>query len=706
MGTSSYLCRLLAMSLTGFLCLPLCPGDTQLGAGIVATKSLQHQKSQLKCSTVFHLEVDGKTGRLWDRMGLVEPVVREAEVGEDDSVGYYLRFATGRRNGIAVPDGGKLTFEGGFTLEMLVFVEEAVVTSSRAIIAEKRGSFSLELKKGKLCSSGMTFPRNRVATTSLGQYRYYPVEREAFSGYTPVPMNRWVHLAVTYDETLKVIRTWIDGGVDRTRYLSREGAAPVLSDPTKPLELLRGIGNVRVASVELSRGARRLGPLPAMEVYVQQLPYQGKIAVDVDHIDRELPRPLEMAAIFESPRGATSLARRVVLDGFDAQQILLDAPSWHGALHTLTIKAYARGQMVYSRSVRIANPGPQEPQRIRADHSVSLPGRTFFPLTIYHVFPEDFATAAEIGFNIVVPRGPSMRFMGMGSGAAGIADIKECLDEGKRRNLLLMIEANTVFGHVGRVQLFRAHPALFGWMAFDEPWGSLEKVQESYNIVKLLDPDSPVYCVQNNTTRFAETAEGADILAADAYPIPNVSLRDVSDRTAAAVRAVGGMKPVWTILPQYGRKLPTLQEMRCMAYLAVIAGANGLGVYAWDDRPKKADGWYTKQHPSDVAVLRALIHELKSLEDILLEPNSDRPVRFFPENEALHGCIKTVGGKSYLLVASDSRRRERASMLIMGFRARVANPLRNTAPGESISLGDERARVDFEPLYAEVFELR
>jgi hypothetical protein len=212
--------------------------------------------------------------------------------------------------------------------------------------------------------------------------------------------------------------------------------------------------------------------------------------------------------------------------------------------------------------------------------------------------------------------------------------------------------------------------------------------------------------VQNNNTRFAETAEGADILACDPYPIPNVSLRYVADATAAAVRSVAGMKPVWTILDQYGDKRPSLQELRCMAYLAIIAGANGLGVYAWDDRPDKKRGWYTREHPDDEAVLRSVIKELKGIERILLVPSSEARMRFDPPNGALHAAIKVANGTTYLFVASDSRKEEEAVLSVDGLSAAAGVSCAGPAGASKLRFERGRASVKLSPLYAEVFEIK
>jgi len=143
-----------------------------------------------------------------------------------------------------------------------------------------------------------------------------------------------------------------------------------------------------------------------------------------------------------------------------------------------------------------------------------------------------------------------------------------------------------------------------------------------------------------------------------------------------------------------------------MAYLALIAGANGLGVYAWDDRLDKKTGWHTKEHPEDMAVLRAGIQELKSLESVLLIPNSERKALFTPRNSALHAAVKESGGKTYLLVASDSRREEEGSLAVDGLSDAVAVCLADGRSKESIHIKGGKAPLKLPALSAAVYEIK
>ena len=657
--------------------------------------------------TVFLLRVDEKQNTLADRKGRFTPVVTGGLVMADKDYSKCLKFGDGHNNGISVIDDGKIVFAGGFTLEVLLYLEEEAIPNPGGMVARKLGSYSFSINNYKLNNDWMKFPADKVFTTSLKQYKEYPVDSETFYGAMTIPSNRWVHLAVTYDQELKVIRTWIDGGIDRTRYLARDGAAPLVSDPAKAFEFVKGMKNVRIAAVKFSRGAWSPGPVPALEAYVHQLPYEDKIAIDIDHIRRDLDRPLDVAVILESPAGDSTVVKWVTLTGLERQEIFIDAPKWRGVLYTLIVKAYARHRLVFSNSLRVANPRPGGKFKINRDKTVSVGDRKFFPLVIYNVFPEDYRTVADIGFTVIMPRGLSLRLIGLGgSDARALADIKTCLDEAQKQKVYLMVEGDTVFSNLSRVPLFKDHPALLGWMGFDEPSGSLEKVQESYNIVKLLDPDRPILCTQNNPSRFSETAEGADIIACDPYPLPDVPLRVVADSTMAAVKAVAGMKPVWTILDQYAGKRPDLHELRCMAYLAIISGANGIGIYAWDDRLDKKTGWWTKEHPEDVVVLSSVIRELKSLENILMVPNSGRKTAFGPQNSALHVSVKEGKGRIYLLIANDSRKEENGTLSVEGISNSTARCLVDGGNRKNIEFAGGRASLTIPPLGAAVYEIQ
>lgn len=309
--------------------------------------------------------------------------------------------------------------------------------------------------------------------------------------------------------------------------------------------------------------------------------------------------------------------------------------------------------------------------RIGQDHSISVSGKKIFPLFIYRIPPEDFKSAKEMGFNIVGSRSwnaPSIHAHRFTAEAeAAIARNFAAADEA---GVLLSQEW---LGAEGATR-FRKEKSLFGWYLADEPWGlSLESLRHDYNTAMLIDPSIPTWIAQADVNRFAETAELTDIIACDPYPFPNVPFRYIIDATRKAVRGSGGFMPVWTILGQYETKIPSLEQLRCMVWLAIVSGANGIGIYAWDDRaldPSTGDrtvhpktgsrGWYLPEHPREYENLKSVISELAALQEMLVVPNDSAVGAGASDNKDVVVALKRAASGDYILVANASRKAETA----------------------------------------------
>jgi hypothetical protein len=367
----------------------------------------------------------------------------------------------------------------------------------------------------------------------------------------------------------------------------------------------------------------------------------------------------------------------------------------------LIITAYSQNKLVYSRIARVMNQDlTTQPTRIDKQNRFIMNGKPVFPLMNYGAYKEDFPEMAKLGFNIVTPRAPNSHFQGFDPrNAKDIAIMHDYLESAATNNIALSFGTKT-----RAILAFHDEPGPGIWYAADEPWGHLQRLTDNYNRVKLFAPNAPVFIVQNNRTRFQETAEGADILACDPYPIPSVSLRYVADATKSAITAVGGLKPVWTVIPQYQSKLPTEQELRCMAYLAIVSGANGLGIYAWDMRnPKTNVGWYTKEHPQDVKILSDVIGELNNLQDVLIIPNSTRVLTLTPNNPALHVAMKESANDRYLFVVNDSRAAQGATLSIAGLQSADGVDMHDAS--QKLSIRDGKVLLQLPPLGVRVYKL-
>ena len=641
--------------------------------------------------TVFLLEAN-TAGAFVDRVGKVQPVIADGGVVQDAVAGPCLQLGAENKSGIVIKDGGVFDFARGFTLDAWIRLDAPPVKP--ATFALKVGSVDWSLDTGKLSSVWQVFPRADIFTTTPTQYNYYSFGMEAMNGLVDLPVREWTRLTISYDTALGAFTTLVNGMVDRRRYRAG-GPEPLQCEAKNALILLSGVKNCRVASLKLSTGTPTV-VAPSMEAWLNALPYRGQAMITLDHIDPRLPLPIEVNIITEKASGAATTLQRLSLDTHARRDLVFDMPSWVNSIHTFTINAAARGQQCFNRTLRMSNVKPAGRTMLHEDHSLSRDGRKFFPLMVYHAMPDDFPLLAELGFNLIhndfnLSQAHSHR------GAALDKALLECLNAAEKNHLFMLPAANSAFGNLGVIPLAKNHPALLMWYHADEPWGDIARLHDSYNTIKMIEPDLPLLIVQNNPARLQDTAVAADILAMDPYPIPNVSLRSVADATKACIRAVADRKPVWTVLPQYGAKIPTLEELRCMAWLALASGANGLGIYAWDDRtrdPKTNEykGWHTREHPEQIENLRIVLREIHEHESILIAPKAaQQPAPM--SNPALHALIREANGKRWLILANDSRRQEEATMDLDDANASTARSLVKGNADLTFANGKTRVQV-------------
>jgi hypothetical protein len=652
--------------------------------------------------TVFLLEPDLAKGALVDRTGHVTPTVRGGETIADERFGACWKLGGAGEPGLTIQDNGVFHFEEGVTIDAWLRLEERAPDRD-AWFALKIGSFAWDLGKGKLNTAWLNLPTEPIFTTTPQQYKYYPVGGEVINGLNDVPVGQWVRLTVSYDPALGVVTTLIDGVVDRRRYRYR-GAQPLQSEAKSPLTLLRGLKNCRLAALKLSTGRPEVTP-PSMEAYLNALPYLGRVMITLDHVDPQLAPPVEVTITWEKPNGPASTLQRLTLDSSARRDLVFDAPTWLNSWHTYTVSATAAGRQFFSRTLRLANVKPAGRTLIYEDRTLSRDGKKFFPLMTYHALPEDFPLVAELGFNTVYNHFNVNRDRPPDGYTAALT---ESLNAAEKNHLFMVATANAPYGKLFTIAPAKDHPALLLRYGAAEPWGDLTRMHESYNAIKLLDPDLPVMIVQNNYSRLQETAPGADIVATDPYPVPNVSLRGVVDATQAALRATGGKKPAWTVVPQYGAKIPTREELRCMVWLAISSGATGLAVYSWEDRvrdpqTRELKGWYVREHPEQIEDLRAVLHEVRARESILIGQDAAAQPAMTPANPALHVLLKDADGRRYLIAANDARREAETVLKLEGTPDGDARPLDGGAAALAFRQG--QAALKLPPLGVAVYEM-
>lgn len=580
-----------------------------------------------------------KDGVFADTTNQFTPVVIGGSV-----VGNELVFGNNAGNEVKLYDNGALHFTGGFTLTAELYFEQPPTNYA---LAMKVSSMSLDFKNSKLNSSWMSFPSEPIFTNKSAQFNYFPVGTELLNGYTPIPTGQWVKFEVNYDESVGVTTTKINGVVDRyhVRYRGKE---KVWNVPNQPLHFLYGATNVRVRELTIRNGQPTTNPAN-LNVYINGLPFRNQLQITFDQIDRRLPLPIT-ATVYLQRLGQLTKTITLKLNTLNRKDTLIPMPAYTGVPMNVKVKT-----KYWEKDFTVTNRTAPSPYTDR------------FPIVMYHAQPEDFRLLSTLGVSVVLND-----FNVMSSGLP-TAEIQQSLDSALKYNMKVIVVANSGVVKLGYVALFKTHPALYGWYIADEPSGAFltDSIRIDNNAVKMIDEKKPTLVMMNNFNRLQGL--DCDIIGVDPWPIPNISLRMVSDAVKAGLAATNDTKPVMCITPHKTDRIPTLEEMRCMAWLGIIAGASSIGMFEFDHRsPATPTGYYAGSYPDHLAKIGTVYNEVRSWDWLL----NAKAVLYSPTNLALHACTKTANGKTYLLLANDSRKAETGSLTIGGKTISLAmNPL-------------------------------
>ena len=136
------------------------------------------------------------------------------------------------------------------------------------------------------------------------------------------------------------------------------------------------------------------------------------------------------------------------------------------------------------------------------------------------------------------------------------------------------------------------HPAVFGWLIFDEPNATkpndLAELERAYLEIRKIDPDHPVVITANN--HYDVLHQYTDAIIQDSYPYNNERFTTYPyERNVKAVTESDG-RPVYHLMQTFEHlnSYPQPQEVRNMIYASLWAGCKGFGYYKYKE--SKADG--------------------------------------------------------------------------------------------------------------------
>ena len=208
------------------------------------------------------------------------------------------------------------------------------------------------------------------------------------------------------------------------------------------------------------------------------------------------------------------------------------------------------------------------------------------------------------------------------------------------------------------VEEHKQDPCLLWWYGIDEAVGAdLDKAIQDRAMFEEIDPYHPVAAAVNKPDSFGNYMQAFDILMPDAY---GTSL--VAPWTDGCIQAGQGRVPVWVIPQGFGVEpsdVPTPEELRCEAFLALTHGATGLIWFTYahpfegfQGAQGYRDGWWYLPETPLWAEFAQLNQEIADLTPVLVSPPIEASVT--ASDEAIHVLLKEYGGKYYLFAVNDS----------------------------------------------------
>lgn len=259
-----------------------------------------------------------------------------------------------------------------------------------------------------------------------------------------------------------------------------------------------------------------------------------------------------------------------------------------------------------------------------------------------------------------------------------------------------------------------AHPAFLGFYAADECQGSLaESVFAHYQRMKQADPDGLVLGTLLAGPDLPLWRDALDVIATDPYPLYGAEpaggypLERVAQWTRMAREAVMGSRPVIAVLQFFqftsrGR-WPTGRELRNMSYMAIAEGANGLLYWSLGANALASvcKDWCVER-VEYFSRLKAVLEELKSLEEVLASPDRPDLLAAASPAEALRVRVKSQGGAVWLIAANTSNASVEATFSL----ATTCTSAETLGDGRVIEIEDARVRDTLGPYEARVYRLQ
>lgn len=297
-------------------------------------------------------------------------------------------------------------------------------------------------------------------------------------------------------------------------------------------------------------------------------------------------------------------------------------------------------------------------------------GTPFFPLGMYWggINREDLDLYARGPFNCLMPYDPNLTR----------EQLDLCAERGLRANCNLKDwysfrpwakdDNRTRADADAQAEKFilelRDHPALLAWYHNDEiGLQHIDEMTARYRQIQALDPNHPAWSMLYQFTQTRDFLPSFDITGTDPYPEGHKEWWTFPSKWPERQRRdTFGKRPIWQAVQCYcnakaqkgfGREnappgLTAIEEMRNMAWQALVAGARGIFFYSFFDLKKDA-AKYGVPFEDAFAEVCEVASEVKRFEDVLLSTES---VAIEADSPWLGVRTWKLGGVVYLAIVN------------------------------------------------------
>jgi hypothetical protein len=326
---------------------------------------------------------------------------------------------------------------------------------------------------------------------------------------------------------------------------------------------------------------------------------------------------------------------------FQPLKAVIDCPAEHGAAERrFEFRNSYPGNTFWMRSPKLTAMAPKEPS---APFSTDA---AFFPIGIYGASAENLAEIRELGMNTTV--------IGMTE-----ENIASCLSLRMRCTLAVPRDPEKLIDALDRMKPL-LQKGQFSYYVNDEPEihsfpeGQAEDIRR---IIKQYFPRAVtnMAIVRPQAIPFYE--KGADYFMLDQYPVPNMPMAWLADSMDEAAGHVGRDR-LQSVIQAFGDdkhaaggwpRLPTYEEMSCLAFLSVVHGSRGIYFFTYPSITASEQGKVD---------LSRLIGQLNSLKSWLQVHNDLEPVslrmtsanRFDPQGKPAVHCTRKVQHDTRMLI--------------------------------------------------------